>query len=195
MKKISTLVLIVFTIFSAQAQLNGTADKSIEVSNTQTVPVKNGKVTFEETIVAQGYTAEQVKAVIDAWLKERFVKPTVISAKQINSGNPYTAILKGEEYIVFKNKPLVLERARIYYYLTLTANDGCCTFNISRITYWYDDEDEKGGLKMIAEEWITDENAINKKGNLKKFEGKFRNKTIELKEMLVNDLTQRFKSK
>ena len=89
----------------------------------------------------------------------------------------------------------MLERARIYYYLTLTANDGCCTFNMSRITYWYDDEDEKGGLKMIAEEWITDENAINKKGNLKKFEGKFRNKTIELKEMLVNDLTQRFKNK
>ena len=66
MKKISTLVLIVFTIFSAQAQLTGTADKSIEVSNTQTVPVKNGKVTFEETIVAQGYTAEQVKELISA---------------------------------------------------------------------------------------------------------------------------------
>jgi hypothetical protein len=44
---------------------------------------------------------------------------------------------------------------------------------------------------MIAEEWITDENAINKKGNLKKFEGKFRNKTIELKNILVNDLTYR----
>lgn len=195
MKKFSTLALIVFTIFSAQAQLTETTGKNIEVNNTQAIPVKNGKVTFEETIVAQGYTAEQVKSVIDAWLKERFVKPTVISAKQINSGNPYTAILKGEEYIVFKNKPLVLERARIYYYLTLTANDGSCTFNMSRITYWYDDEDENGGLKMIAEEWITDENAINKKGNLKKFEGKFRNKTIELKDFLINDLTNRLNRK
>ena len=195
MKKISALALIVLTIFSAQAQLTETAAKSTEVNSTQIIPVKNGKVTFEETIPAQGYTAEQVKEVVDAWFKERFVKPTVISAKQINSGNPYTAILKGEEYIVFKNKPLVLERARIYYYLTITANDGSCTFNMSRITYWYDDEDEKGGLKMIAEEWITDENAINKKGNLKKFEGKFRNKTIELKDIMVNDLTQRLKSK
>ena len=86
---------------------------------------------------------------------------------------------------------MVLERARIYYFLTLTANDGSCTFNMSRITYWYDDEDEKGGIKMIAEDWITDENAINKKGKLKTFEGKFRNKTIELKNILVNDLTQR----
>jgi colicin import membrane protein len=195
MKKIALFALIVFTIFSAQAQLTETTGKNIEVNNIQAIPVKNGKVTFEETIPAQGYTAEQVKSVIDAWLKERFVKPTIISAKHINSGNPYTAILKGEEYIVFKNKPLVLERARIYYYLTLTANDGSCTFNMSRITYWYDDEDENGGLKMIAEEWITDENAINKKGNLKKFEGKFRNKTIELKDILVNDLTNRLNRK
>ena len=195
MKKIALFALIVFTIFSAQAQLTETTGKNIEVNNIQAIPVKNGKVTFEETIPAQGYTAEQVKSIIDAWLKERFVKPTIISAKHINSGNPYTAILKGEEYIVFKNKPLVLERARIYYYLTLTANDGSCTFNMSRITYWYDDEDENGGLKMIAEEWITDENAINKKGNLKKFEGKFRNKTIELKDFLINDLTNRLNRK
>ena len=195
MKKIALFALIVFTIFSTQAQLTETTGKNIEVNNIQAIPVKNGKVTFEETIPAQGYTAEQVKSIIDTWLKERFVKPTVISAKHINSGNPYTAILKGEEYIVFKNKPLVLERARIYYYLTLTANDGSCTFNMSRITYWYDDEDENGGLKMIAEEWITDENAINKKGNLKKFEGKFRNKTIELKDFLINDLTNRLNRK
>ena len=81
----------------------------------------------------------------------------------------------------------------MYYFLTLTASDGNCNFHLSRITYWYDDEDDKGGIKMIAEEWITDENAINKKGKLKKFEGKFRNKTLELKEILVNDLTARLK--
>jgi hypothetical protein len=150
-------------------------------------------VTFEETIQAEGYTANEIKDIIDKWIKERFVKPTVISAKQFTANNPKATILKGEEYLVFKKAALVLERARIYYYLTITANDGCCTFNMSRITYWYDDEDDKGGIKMIAEEWITDENAINKKGKLKKFEGKFRNKTLELKEILVNDLTARLK--
>ena len=183
MKKISALIFILFTIFSAQAQISGNGESVI--------PVINGKVTFEETIQADGYTKTEIKNIIDSWIKERFVKPVVISAKQFIANNPHATILKGEEYIVFKNKPLVLERARIYYYLTLTANEGSCTFNMSRITYWYDDEDDKGGIKMIAEEWITDENAINKKGNLKKFEGKFRNKTIELKNTLVNDLTYR----
>ncbi len=191
MKRLTALAIIVFTIFSAHAQLFKGADKETQKIEAGTIPVKNGKVTFEEAIPAEGYTAEEVKRAVDAWVKERFVKPTVISVKQFESDQPETIILKGEEYIVFKNKFLVLERARIYYYLTLTANDGSCTFNMSRITYWYDDEDDKGGLKMIAEEWITDENAINKKGELKKFEGKFRNKTIELKNSLINALAER----
>jgi colicin import membrane protein len=188
MKKIALFALILFTSFQIQAQ---TAETKIESSVSDVIPVINGKVTFEETIPAEGYTENEVKKIVDSWIKERFVKPVVISAKQFTANNPQATILKGEEYIVFKNKPLVLERARIYYFLTLTANDGSCTFNMSRITYWYDDEDEKGGIKMIAEDWITDENAINKKGKLKTFEGKFRNKTIELKNILVNDLTQR----
>jgi hypothetical protein len=60
---------------------------------------------------------------------------------------------------------------------------------MSRITYWYDDEDEKGGIKMKAEDWITDDMAFNQKGKLKKFEGKFRRKTIELKEQLIKELS------
>lgn len=188
MKKFTILALIIFTVFPTLAQ---TVETGLDTNISDAIPVINGKVTFEETIQADGYTKTEIKNIIDSWIKERFVKPVVISAKQFIANNPHATILKGEEYIVFKNKPLVLERARIYYYLTLTANEGSCTFNMSRITYWYDDEDDKGGIKMIAEEWITDENAINKKGNLKKFEGKFRNKTIELKNTLVNDLTYR----
>lgn len=195
MKRLTALAIIVFTIFSAHAQLFKGADKETQKIEAGAIPVKNGKVTFEDTIPAEGYTAGEVKAIAEAWIKERFVKPTVISVKQFESDQPETIMLKGEEYIVFKNKFLVLERARIYYYLTLTANDGSCTFNMSRITYWYDDEDDKGGLKMIAEEWITDENAINKKGELKKFEGKFRNKTIELKNSLINALAERLNKK
>ena len=123
------------------------------------------------------------------------MKPTVISKKKFESENPNSIVIKGEEYLVFKNKFLVLERARIYYYLTLTANDGSCTFNMSRITYWYDEEEDQGGLKMKAEDWITDDNAFTKKGELKKFEGKFRRKTIDLKDLLVNDLKDRLKQK
>lgn len=184
MKRFLTFAIIVLATLSIPAQSSNVAD----TKNTGTIPVVNGKVTFEETIPAVGYTAEEVEKIMNDWTKERFVKPTVISVKRFNSETPATTILKSEEYITFKSTAFVLERARIYYFLTLTANEGSCTFNMSRITYWYDDEDDNGGLRMKAEEWITDDNAINKKGKLKAFEGKFRRKTIELKETLTKEL-------
>ena len=195
MKKILFVLFIaLFPAMGMQAQLikkskkESTVDSEIYAAGK--VPVVNGKVTFETGISAKGLTAAQVEEKVNKWITERYVKPTVISVKRFDSEKPNTTIIKGEEYIVFKNTFLVLSRARMYYFLTLTAKDGGCNVHLSRITYWYDDEDEKGGIKMIAEEWITDDNAFNKKGKMKRFEGKFRRKTIDLKEQLIKELTQ-----
>lgn len=194
MKRFSILLILLLTVAASQAQLFKKADSTVQEQYAAgTVPVINGKVTFEEVIPAEGYSAAEVSDIVNAWIKERYVEPTVISVKLFDSGVPGTTVIKGEEYIVFKNTFFVLSRARTYYFLTLTANDGSCTFNMSRITYWYDDEDDKGGIKMKAEEWITDDNAFNKKGKMKKFEGKFRSKTIDLKNILVSELTERLK--
>jgi hypothetical protein len=94
---------------------------------------------------------------------------------------------------VFKNTFFVLSRARMYYYMTIVPADGECRFKLSRITYWYDDEDENGGIKMKAENWITDENAFKENGKLKKFEGKFRRKTIDLKNLLIEEIKEALK--
>lgn len=195
MKKIMfILVLAMLSTAGAQAQLIKKREKKETVENEAytagKVPVINGKVTFETEIPAKGLTAAQVEEKMNAWIAERYVKPTVISVQRFDSEKPGTTIIKGEEYIVFRSSFFILSRARMYYFLTLTAGDGYCKFHLSRITYWYDDEDEKGGIKMIAENWITDDNAFNKKGKLKKFEGKFRRKTIDLKEHLIDELTK-----
>lgn len=195
MKKIMfILVLAMLSTAGAEAQLIKKNQKKETVENEAytagKVPVINGKVTFETEIPAEGLTAAQVEEKVNAWIAERYVKPTVISVQRFESEKPGTTIIKGEEYIVFRSSFFILDRARMYYFLTLTAKDGSCNFNLSRITYWHDDEDEKGGVKMIAENWITDENAFNKKGELKKFEGKFRRKTIDLKEQLIDELTK-----
>ncbi len=195
MKKILfILVLVLLSATGAQAQLIKKSKKSKPVSSEAyeagKVPVINGKVTFETKIQANGLTAEQVEEKVNNWIAERYVKPTIISVKRYDSDKPNTTIIKGEEYIVFKNTFFVLSRARMYYYLTLTAGDGYCDFHLSRITYWYDDENDNGGMKMIAEDWITDDNALNSKGKLRRFEGKFRRKTIDLKEQLIKELTQ-----
>lgn len=200
MKKILFFILLaLFTTAGAQAQLFKKSSKKETADNTAyakgNVPVVNGKVTFEATIPADGLTAKQVEERVNKWIKDRYVEPTVISVRRFDNEKPGSIIIKGEEYIVFKNTFFVLSRARMYYFLTLTPSDGSCEFHLSRITYWYDDEDDKGGIKMIAEEWITDDNAFNKKGKMKRFEGKFRRKTIDLKELLIDELTEALNEK
>lgn len=192
MKKFILLAILFIVAVTVTAQ---TAKKSSAVEpqyDKGAVPVLNGKVTFEETIQAEGLSAAQVEERINAWVARRYVKPTVISAKRYDE-KPGTVTIKGEEYIVFKSTWIELIRARIYYYLTMEAQDGCCKFKMSRITYWYDDEDDEGGVKMIAENWIPDDKAFKKNGKLKKFEGKFRRKTIDLKNILVNELKETLK--
>ena len=184
------LTVALLSTVGVQAQLIKKESVISEAYEAGKVPVINGKVTFETSIPAKGLTAKEVEERVNGWIAKRYVKPTVISVKRFDSEKPGTTIIKGEEYIVFKNTFFVLSRARMYYFLTLTAEDSSCNFHLSRITYWYDDEDEKGGIKMIAEDWITDDNAFDKKGKMKKFEGKFRRKTIDLKEQLINELTQ-----
>jgi hypothetical protein len=66
---------------------------------------------------------------------------------------------------------------------------------MSRISYWWDEEASDGGLKITAEECITDSNAIKKNGKLKRFNGKFRTKTIDLKDTLIEDLKNRLNAK
>ena len=55
---------------------------------------------------------------------------------------------------------------------------------MTRIRYWYD-EARDGGEKYSAEEWITDDMALNKKKTkLAPICGKFRRETIDLKDEL-----------
>lgn len=198
MKKIIPLVLLLIASTTASAQLFKKRDKTVEPQHqVGMVPVdKNGRITFCETISAEGMSAEQIKEKVDNWFNNRFVEPTVIGAKRYENSNPNVLEAKAEEYIVFTKKFFVLNRSRIYYFLTITCEDGACNFCMSRITYWYDDEDPKGGLKYKAEELITDDIAFNKKKTeLKKFNGRFRCKTIDLKNSLVEELRNSLTSK
>ena len=186
MKKIIPLLfLMIFSTLSAQSE------KSNELQyGAGAVPVDEyGRISFKETIKVDGLTASEIESIVTSWFNNRFKEPTVIAAKRYESQSLNSLDAKAEEYIVFKKNFFVLDRSRISYFLTITSEDGICNFNMSRITYLYDEEGPEGGLQMKAEDWITDEAAINKKrGTLKKFPGKFRRETIKLKETLIKEL-------
>lgn len=196
MKKIIPFIMLLLVSGTMQAQLfKSKYSEPAKEYSAGAVPVVNNKVTFEENIPAEGLSAGEIEEIAREWVKERFVKPTVISFKEFEDDIDGTFVGKAEEYIVFKKRFFVLNRSRIYYYITLTCNDGSCTFNMSRITYWWDDEAEDGGFKLKAEECITDAAALDEKGRMERFNGKFRTKTIDLKNLLVKELTNRLSKK
>lgn len=156
-----------------------------------TVPVENKRVVFREAIDAKGLTAAQIMECVQGWYAERFVEPTIIETKLIESSD-YRFEAKVEEYIVFTKKFFVLNRARIYYYMTIDVRDNHCELIMSRITYWHDDENPDGGTRYTAEEIITDGKAIDSDTKaLDKEFGKFRTKTIDLKNSLVKELQEK----
>lgn len=187
MKKIlPILFLMLFSAVSAQTKDNNNLDALYGAGAIQLD--ENGKIYFSESIKVEGLTASEINERATDWFNRRFKEPTVIGVKKYESITPTRIDAKVQEYIVFKKNALVLDRSRISYILNITSNDGFCNFNMSRITYLYDEEAPEGGMNMKAEEWITDKEALDKKGKLKKFPGKFRRKTIDLKNLLVDEL-------
>ena len=93
-----------------------------------------------------------------------------------------------QEWLVFKNKPLNLDRTRLFYHLFVDCRDGEATVKMTRIVYLYDEE--RDPQTYYANEWITDRYGLNKKKTkLARVSGKFRRKTIDRKDYLFEKFT------
>ena len=78
------------------------------------------------------------------------------------------------------------------YNLIAKCEDGKADITMTRIYYLYDEERDAQMFK--AEEWITDEEGLNKKKNkLSRVSGKFRRKTIDRKDYLFNKFAELLK--
>ena len=176
-------IALCFGVMMAWAQVESRYDKG-------SVPVVNGRVMFQETVATPLNEGEAYER-LSAWTKERFQKPNVIVSKFTSEDNTnHTLNLTAEEYIVFTNKFFVLDRTRVNYWLEIQCAGGSATIKLTRINYWYEEERE-GGIKFSAEEFITDEQAFNLKGNkMLKDQGKFRKGTIDFFDTLVADMTE-----
>ena len=94
--------------------------------------------------------------------------------------------IQGNEDMIFTNKALAKDMAVASYILTLTCTDGGIDVEMSNISYTYSLSDTPERIE--AEDWITDKEAFNKKGQLSKGSGKFRVKTIDLKDRLFEEI-------
>lgn len=149
------------------------------------VTLTDGKVTFTQEIKAPGLPKDKLYDLMLGWAQKRFTPND-----DMHSQVAYTNKEKGdiaataEEYMIFSSSAISLDRTRVYYQFLINVQDEVCRLTMTRIRYWYE-ENRNGGERYTAEEWITDDMALNKKKTkLSPICGKFRRETIELKEDL-----------
>jgi colicin import membrane protein len=157
------------------------------------VPEVDGRVVFEKTISAPGKSKQQIYDIlIDVFTKmtkepNQFEQSRIAFADEENKSQISASY---QEWLVFKNKPLVLDRTRLFYHLYATIKDGEANITMTKIYYLYDEERDRTTYK--AEEWITDKYGLNKKKTkLARVSGKFRRKTIDRKDYIFNMLEEK----
>ena len=155
------------------------------------VPEVNGRVIFSTTIQAPGKTAQQIYDLLLEDMTKITQEDNQFEQSHIAYENAEEKHIVGnyQEWLVFKNKPLSLDRTRLLYNIIADCRDGEATIQMLRIVYIYDEERDMQTYK--AEEWITDKYGLNKKKTkVARVSGKFRRKTIDRKDYLFNRFTQ-----
>lgn len=149
------------------------------------VPEVDGKVEFSTTIEAPGKSAQQIYDIIGRELSHMAKEKNQYEKSRILLADTATHQISAtfEEQMIFKSTALALDYTRFSYYLTATCTDGQATLKINRIHYLY--EEEREPQTYVAEEWITDKEGLNKKGDkLARISGKFRRATIDRKDFI-----------
>lgn len=151
------------------------------------VPLVDGRVVFETTIKAPGKSGAQIFELLKKDFESIVKESNQFEQSRISIADKEKLQLVGnyQEWLVFKNRPLSLDRTRLLYHLIADCKDGEATIKMTRINYIYDEERDMQTYK--AEEWITDKWGLNKKQTkLARVSGKFRRKTIDRKDYLFN---------
>ncbi len=144
------------------------------------VPEVEGNVTFSHTFeVPASFSADSLYLTLQQWIKNYYNNDQTLKLQDILSDSINHRIELGVvEYMVFKSNALVLDRTQIIYMLKLSQKGNKLNVQMSQISYYY--EEERTPEKYTAEEWITDKQALNRKGTKLLYGcGKFRTKTID----------------
>ena len=145
-----------------------------------TVPVVDGKVVFTKNIPAPGQSKDAIYNALLQWANQRFLPDEEFQSRVLFSDAQAGQIAcLGQQYLVFTDKALALDRATVNYQLAINCQDGQAQLKISAIRYLYNIGDNREVI--AAEDQITDEYSFNKKKDkLIKATGKFRIATIDL---------------
>lgn len=161
-----------------------------------TVPLNaDGKVEFTLDVDAPGLTADQIYDRIYLLMSQLVKESNQLKGSKVAAINKEQHIIATvfKEDLIFQKTFLSLDETEFDYTIIATCTDGHLHATLGRISYAYE-LNREGGFKAAAEEVITDEWALTKKKDkLAKYYGKFRQKTIDRKDNLFQQMKDALK--
>ncbi len=185
MKK--TILAFMLMLLPLAVAAQQTSDDSRYLSGA--VPVVNGYVQFSKTYKAEGKSQAELFSQLKSYTQKSVVEgPDHLPQARITEADSLSGTIAAsmDEYLYFKRTNWQIHRVHFYYQLIFQIKDGEYTATMRNLHYKYDPEanPEQAGQDYRAEQWITDEAALTKKGKLQRVSGKFRVKTIDRKDAI-----------
>ena len=154
----------------------------------------DGKVEFVLDTQANGKSADEIYNIVFQYMSKLIKNEQNINSRiaLVNRNNKNEQIIACimDEWFVFNQSFISLDRSETKYQLVATISDNHLHLSMTRIVFNYE-EGRSTGFKEPAENVITDKFALTKKKNdLAKIYGKFRRGTIDRKDQIFNDLTK-----
>lgn len=153
-----------------------------------------GKVEFVLDTQANGKSADEIYNIVFQYMSKLIKNEQNINSRiaLVNRNNKNEQIIACimDEWFVFNQSFISLDRSETKYQLVATISDNHLHLSMTRIVFNYE-EGRSTGFKEPAENVITDKYALTKKKNdLAKIYGKFRRGTIDRKDQIFNNLTK-----
>ena len=149
-----------------------------------------GKVEFTLDTDANGKSADEIYNIVYQYMSDLIQGENNIKSRMalVNKDQHIIANTM-DEWLVFSNTFLSLDRSEFRYNLVASIKDNHLTLSMERLYYVYE-EDRSTGFKASAEEIINDKIALNKKKtDLAKIFGKFRKLTIDRKDQIFSEIS------
>ena len=152
----------------------------------------DGKVKWVLDLEVPGKSANEIYDIMLKYLNTLTKGEEQLPGSQVSLVNKEEQIIVAtmKEWLLFKSTILALDRTKFNYVLKMECYDGRLKVELGRIKYIYGEQGSKI-YTYKAEEWITDELAMNKKGTrLYRVSGKFRRRTIDRKDELFSEIRE-----
>ena len=125
------------------------------------VPEVDGKVVFSKEFSIPSMSQDEIFERMQKWMQVRLKRNGNETSRVVYANKEKGQVIgMGEEWIVFSSTALALDRTSVQYQIGAFCQPETCELRIEKIRYTYGEGRDQE--KYVAEEWITDEYALNK---------------------------------